>query len=168
MKSYRIGLGYDVHPFAEGRRLVLGGVEIAHPRGLAGHSDADAVCHAVADALLGALALGDLGSRFADSDPTWRDADSAELLRRVVRLIGEHAARAVNADVVIVADEPRLGPHVEAMRGRLAEILGVGADAVSVKPKRTEGVALGGEAGLAAQAVVLIEIVDPPAGHRED
>lgn len=158
MSGLRIGLGYDVHPFAGARRLVLAGVEIPHTRGLAGYSDADAVCHAVADALLGALALGDLGSHFPDTDPAWRDAESTDLLQRVVREVAGHGGRPVNLDVVIVADEPKLAPHVNAMRERLAGLLGVPAGAVSVKPKRTEGVVLGGAKGLAVQAVVLVSL----------
>lgn len=162
MRGLRVGLGYDVHPFADGRRLVLGGVEIPHARGLSGHSDADAVCHAVADALLGALGLGDLGTRFPASNPAWRDADSADLLRRVLDLVAARGGRPVNVDIVVVADEPVLAPRVGAMRARLAELLGLEVDAVGVKPKRTEGVALGGASGIAAQAVVLVALA--PAG----
>ena len=152
----RIGLGYDVHPFAEGRPLRLAGVEIPHDRGLAGHSDGDAVCHAVADALLGALALGNLGGRFPDDDPKWSGADSGELLRSVHREIAGHGARIVNLDVVLIAEEPRLSPHLDAMRTSLAALLEVEASAVSIKPKRTEGVALGGGNGVAVQAIVLL------------
>lgn len=157
----RVGLGYDVHPFVAGRPLVLGGVEIAHHAGLAGHSDADAVCHALADALLGALALGDLGRHFPDTDPRWRGADSVDLLRRVVALLAERGARPVNADVTVVTEGPRLAPHVEEMRARLAPALGVTADRVSVKATRPERLgALGRGEGLAAMAVVLVETRD--------
>jgi 2-C-methyl-D-erythritol 2,4-cyclodiphosphate synthase len=157
----RVGLGYDVHPFAAGRPLVLGGVTVPHAAGLAGHSDADAVSHALADALLGAMALGDLGRHFPDSDPRWRGADSLDLLRRVVALLAERGARPVNADVTAVTEEPRLAPHVDAMRARLAAALGVAPERVSVKATRPEGLgALGRGEGLAALAVVLVETPD--------
>jgi 2-C-methyl-D-erythritol 2,4-cyclodiphosphate synthase len=157
----RVGLGYDVHPFVEGRPLVLGGVAIAHAAGLAGHSDADAVSHALADALLGALALGDLGRHFPDTDARWRGADSLDLLRRVVALLAERGARPVNADVTVVTEEPRLAPHVDAMRERLAAALGLDRERVSVKATRPEGLgALGQGKGLAAMAVVLVEAPD--------
>ena len=157
----RVGLGYDVHPFTEGRPLVLGGVAIPHAAGLAGHSDADAVSHALADALLGALALGDLGRHFPDTDARWRGADSLDLLRRVVALLAERGARPVNADATVVTEEPRLAPHVDAMRERLAAALGVARERVSVKATRPEGLgALGQGKGLAAMAVVLVEAPD--------
>jgi 2-C-methyl-D-erythritol 2,4-cyclodiphosphate synthase len=157
----RIGLGYDVHPFTAGRALVLGGVAIPHAAGLAGHSDADAVCHALADALLGALALGDLGGHFPDGDARWQGADSVDLLRRVVALLAEREARPVNVDVTVVTEEPRLAPHVEAMRDRLAPALGVERDRVSIKATRPEGLgALGQGRGLAAMAVALVETRD--------
>jgi 2-C-methyl-D-erythritol 2,4-cyclodiphosphate synthase len=137
--------------------MVLGGVTIDHPRGLAGHSDADAVCHAIADALLGAFALGDLGQHFPDSDPRWRDLDSMELLRQVVSMVSRRGGQLVNADVTVIADEPRLAPHVEAMRQKLAESLGVSLDRISIKATRTEGLGpLADGEGLAAQAVVLV------------
>jgi 2-C-methyl-D-erythritol 2,4-cyclodiphosphate synthase len=161
MMGLRVGLGYDVHPFVAGRPLVLGGVGIEHGAGLAGHSDADAVCHALADALLGALALGDLGRHFPDSDARWRGADSVDLLRRVVALLAERGARLVNADVTVVAEQPRLAPHVEAMRDRLAPALGVERGRVSIKATRPEGLgALGQGRGLAAMAVALVETPD--------
>ena len=157
----RVGLGYDVHPFAAGRALVLGGVAIPHEVGLAGHSDADAVCHALADALLGALALGDLGRHFPDSDPRWQGADSVDLLRRVVALLAERGARPVSVDVTVVTEAPRLAPHVVAMRDRLAPALGVGRDRISIKATRPEGLgALGQGRGLAAMAVALVAAPD--------
>jgi 2-C-methyl-D-erythritol 2,4-cyclodiphosphate synthase len=155
-KGLRIGLGYDVHPFAEGRPLRLAGIDIPSERGLAGHSDGDAVCHAVADALLGALALGDLGGRFPADDPKWSGADSGELLRLVWKEVAGHGARIVNVDVVLVAEEPPLSPHLGAMRKSLAAIVEVDESTISIKPKRSEGVALGGGHGVAAQAVVLL------------
>lgn len=166
MSGVRIGLGYDVHPFAEGRPLKLGGVEIPHTRGLAGHSDGDALCHAVADALLGAMALGDLGGRFPDSDPRWRGADSTELLRLVRAEVRSHGAHVVNLDVVVVAEEPHLAPHVPALRASLASLLDVQESAVSVKPKRAEGVALGGANGIAVQAAVLLQVREPRTEER--
>ena len=155
--GYRVGLGYDVHPFAEGRKLVLGGVAIDHPSGLAGHSDADAVCHAITDALLGALALGDMGTHFPDTDPRWQGADSIVMLRHVVGLISERGARPVNVDVTVIADQPKLAPHIDAMRRNVGDALGVGPDRVSIKATRSEGLGpLAGGVGLAAQAVALV------------
>jgi 2-C-methyl-D-erythritol 2,4-cyclodiphosphate synthase len=153
--SWRVGIGFDVHPFSDdpARSLVLGGV-VVPGRGLAGHSDADVIAHAVADALLGAAGLGDLGGLFADDDPTWLDADSMDLLERVV---GRVAAgwRVGNLDCAVVLDLPRLAPHRDAMQQRLAAV--VGAD-VSVKPKRAEGLgALGRGEGVACWAVALLE-----------
>ena len=161
----RIGLGYDVHPFAAGRPLRLGGVEIPHTRGLAGHSDGDVLCHAVADALLGALGLGDLGSRFPDTDPKWRGADSTELLRLVCTEVTAHGARVVNVDTVVIAEEPRLAPHLAAIRASLAALLEAPEGSVSIKPKRAEGVAMGGANGIAVQAVVLLSLGE---SHNEE
>lgn len=154
----RVGIGYDVHAFAEGRRLVLGGVTIPHERGLAGHSDADVVVHALVDAVLGALALGDIGTHFPDDDPRWRDVDSLTFLRTAVGLARERGYRVANADVTVVAEAPRVAPHVARMREALAAALGVTADAVSVKATTPEGLgALGRGAGAAALAVVALE-----------
>jgi 2-C-methyl-D-erythritol 2,4-cyclodiphosphate synthase len=153
--SWRVGLGFDVHPFSDDpdRHLVLGGVAVAG-RGLAGHSDADVITHAVADALLGAAGLGDLGGLFPDNDPAWRNADSMELLAEVVSRLGA-GWRVGNVDCAVVLDAPRLAPHRAAMQERLAAV--VGAD-VSVKPKRAEGLgALGRQEGIACWAVALIE-----------
>lgn len=152
----RIGQGVDIHRFSEDphRRLVLGGVVIEGARGLSGHSDADAVSHALADAVLGAVALGDLGRHFPDSDPAWEGADSIALLTEVVRMAADGGFACANADCTIVADTPRLAPHTAAMAERLAEVLG---GPVSVKATRAEGIgALGRAEGIACFAVVLM------------
>lgn len=154
----RSGVGYDSHRFVEGRRLVLGGVEIPHERGLVGHSDADAVAHAVTDAILGAAALGDIGAHFPPSDPRWKDADSIELLRAAVRLLEERRYQVVNVDVTVICEAPKLAPHVQAMRSRLAGALGVDVDCVSVKGKTNEGMGwIGRGEGIAAIAVAVID-----------
>lgn len=154
----RVGQGFDVHPFAAGRRLVLGGVEVPAERGLAGHSDADALSHAVADALLGALALGDLGQHFPDSDPRYRGISSLVLLAEVRDRVRSRDGRIVNVDATIVAESPRLAGWLPAMRARLAETLELGVERVSVKAKRAEGLgALGRHEGIAALAVALVD-----------
>jgi len=154
----RVGLGFDVHPLVAGRRLVLGGVEIPSERGLAGHSDADVLTHAVADALLGALALGDLGQHFPDSDPQYRGISSLRLLTAVADRVRTHGGQIVNVDATVVAEGPRLADWLTAMRERLAETLGVGIDRVSVKAKRAEQLgALGRHEGIAAMAVALVD-----------
>lgn len=153
----RVGTGYDVHRLAAGRPLVLGGVRVPHDRGLEGHSDADALLHAVADALLGAAALGDLGAWFPAAEPAWAGADSRDLLARVVARVREAGWQPVNVDATVIAQRPRLAPHVPAMRGNLADTLGIALDAVSVKATTPEGLGpLGHEEGIAAQAVVLL------------
>ena len=155
----RIGQGIDVHRFAEDphRPLVLGGVVIEGARGLGGHSDADAVCHALADAVLGAVGLGDLGRHFPDTDPVWEGADSVALLTEVVRMAAGAGYRCANADCTVVADTPRLAPHTPAMVARLGSVLGA---PVSVKATRAEGLgALGRAEGIACLAVVLLEPV---------
>lgn len=154
----RIGLGFDVHRFAAGRACVLGGIEIPHGAGPLGHSDGDAVLHALADALLGAAGLDDLGTLFPDRDPRYRGADSRRLLAEVTARVYAAGYRLVNADIVLVTDEPRIGPHRAAMRAAIAAILGVEAGAINVKGKSTEGFApLAGGAGVAVQAVCLLE-----------
>jgi 2-C-methyl-D-erythritol 2,4-cyclodiphosphate synthase len=154
----RVGTGYDLHPLVPGRRLVLGGVEIPHERGLAGHSDADAVAHAVIDALLGAAGAGDIGSWFPPGDPASAGADSLMLLARVVAALRADGWTVGNVDVTVVAQEPRLAPHVPAMRARLAAALGIDRSQVSVKPKTADRLgALGRGEGIAAQAVALLE-----------
>jgi 2-C-methyl-D-erythritol 2,4-cyclodiphosphate synthase len=157
----RVGQGYDVHRLVPDRPLVLGGVLIPSDRGLLGHSDGDAVLHAVGDALLGAAALGDIGQHFPDTDPAWRGADSAELLARIVELVRETGYVPVNADISIVAERPRLGEHRDAMRGRIADLLGLDRSAVSVKARTNEGLdAVGRGEAIAAHAVALIEPLD--------
>ena len=154
----RIGQGYDVHPFQQGRRLVLGGVTLEGEIGLAGHSDGDVLTHAVIDALLGAAALGDIGGHFPTSDERWRDAESIEMLKQVVKLIAQAGFRAVNVDVTVIAERPRIAPHVVALRQNLAMALGVESARVSVKATTTDGLgAVGRGEGIAAMAVVLLE-----------
>jgi len=157
----RSGVGYDSHRFAEGRRLVLGGVEIPHDRGLAGQSDADAVAHAVTDAILGAAALGDIGTHFPPNDPKWKDADSIALLRAAVELLEKHRLQVVNVDVTVICEAPKLAPYVQAMRSRLADALRVGIECVSVKGKTNEGMGwIGRGEGIAAIAVAMIDSTD--------
>jgi len=156
--DWRIGQGYDVHPLAEGRRLVLGGVEIAHERGLAGHSDADALLHAIADAVLGAAGLGDIGAHFPPSDERWRDASSLDLLERAAALAGDAGWRVVNVDATVIAERPRIAPHVPLMRQRIAARLGVAEGDVGVKATTNERLGfLGREEGIAAMAVALLK-----------
>lgn len=153
----RAGIGYDSHRFAEGRRLVLGGIEIPHSRGLAGHSDADVVAHAVTDALLGAGALGDIGAHFPPADDRWTDADSIGLLERVVALLADAGLVPANVDVTVVCEEPRLRPHVDAMRERMADVLALPMSAVSVKATTNEGMGwVGRGEGVAALAVATV------------
>jgi 2-C-methyl-D-erythritol 2,4-cyclodiphosphate synthase len=154
----RVGLGFDMHPLVRGRPLVLGGVSVPAEAGLGGHSDADVLCHAVGEALLGALALGDLGRHFPDSDPRYRGISSLDLLGRVVGLLRTQGARPVNVDATILAQAPRLSPHLGEMAKRLADTLGLNAEAVSVKAKSPEGLGVvGRREGIAAMAVVSIE-----------
>jgi 2-C-methyl-D-erythritol 2,4-cyclodiphosphate synthase len=156
----RAGIGYDSHRFADGRRLVLGGVVIPHPRGLAGHSDADVVAHAVTDALLGAAALGDIGAHFPPDDDAWRDADSIGLLARAAAVVAEAGFEPGNVDVTVVCEAPRIGPHVEAMRARLAGALGLDPGAVSVKGTTNEGMGwIGRGEGIAALAVATVRAI---------
>ncbi len=153
----RIGQGYDIHPLVPGRRLILGGEAIPHDRGLAGHSDADVLLHALGDALLGAAGLGDLGSQFPPTDSRWRDADSSDLVRRVLRLVREGGWRVVNCDLVVIAEAPRLAPHRDSIRRRIAGLLDVEPGAVGLKATTHEGLgALGRGEGIAALAVVLL------------
>ena len=154
----RIGFGYDSHRFAEGRRLVLGGVEFQGEVGLDGHSDADALIHAIIDALLGAAALGDIGSRFPDTDDKWKGADSAKLLEATVAELAAAGHRVVNVDATVICERPRLGPRIGDIRERLAALLGVDVSAVSVKGKTNERMdAVGSGVGLAVHAVALID-----------
>ncbi|MEO6028883.1 MAG: 2-C-methyl-D-erythritol 2,4-cyclodiphosphate synthase [Candidatus Binatia bacterium] len=158
MSGFRIGQGYDIHPFAPGRRLVLGGIEIPHSRGLAGHSDADAVLHAVTDAILGAIGAGDIGRHFSDRDPRHKDRPSGEFIAETMAMARSRGYRVGNVDVTIHAEEPRLAPHIDAMRDNIAALLGIAADAANVKATRGEGLGpIGRAEGIAAQAVVLLE-----------
>jgi 2-C-methyl-D-erythritol 4-phosphate cytidylyltransferase/2-C-methyl-D-erythritol 2,4-cyclodiphosphate synthase len=153
----RVGFGYDSHRFAEGRPLVLGGVRVPHDKGLAGHSDADAVSHAITDALLGAASLGDIGKLFPDADPRWKGADSLMLLRSTVERIHAAGFLVGNVDVVVVCERPKIGPHAEAMRATLAPVLGVHPDAISIKGKTNEGMdATGRGEGVVVHAVALL------------
>lgn len=155
------GIGYDCHRFAEGRRLVLGGVEIPHERGLAGHSDADVLSHAIADALLGAAALGDIGHHFPDTDERYRDADSIDLLRRVVGLLEVRRLEVVHVDATVMLERPHLAPVREAIRATLASALGLTNDHVSIKATRGEGMGfIGREEGIAALAVATVRSAD--------
>jgi 2-C-methyl-D-erythritol 2,4-cyclodiphosphate synthase len=153
----RTGIGFDVHPFAEGRRLVLGGVEIDHPRGLAGYSDADVLCHAIADAILGAAALGDIGHHFPPDDPRWKDADSRDVLRVVAARLREAGWEIVNVDATVLAEAPKIGPHADAMRSEIAGALSIGLGDVGVKATSMEGLgSIGRREGIAAMAVATI------------
>jgi len=159
--SIRIGHGYDVHAFKDGDHLILGGVRIPHGKAFAAHSDGDVLIHALCDALLGAAALGDIGRHFPDTDPAYQGADSRVLLRRVVKLLREAGYRVGNVDATIIAQAPRMAPHIEAMGANLAEDLGVGIDQVNVKATTTERLGFTGrEEGIAAHAVALILSTD--------
>jgi 2-C-methyl-D-erythritol 2,4-cyclodiphosphate synthase/2-C-methyl-D-erythritol 4-phosphate cytidylyltransferase len=161
----RVGVGYDVHRFADGRKLVLGGVEIPHERGLAGHSDADVLLHAIADAILGAAALGDIGQHFPPSDERFRDADSQDLLRECVRLAREAGWAPSNIDATVIAEAPRLAPHMPAMRQRIATCLAIAPEAVGVKATTNEGMgAIGRGEGIAALAVVTLVPISTQIG----
>ena len=165
LPTLRVGQGWDIHRLVAGRPLMLGGVHVPHDRGLLGHSDGDAVLHAVADALLGAVGAGDIGQHFPDTDPRYRGADSAALLTEVVRLVAARGGRVVNADISILAEQPKLAPHMPAMRTRLSTVLGVAAECVGLKARTLEGLgAIGAGEAIAAQAVVLVEL--RPSRHR--
>ncbi|MGB8508272.1 MAG: 2-C-methyl-D-erythritol 2,4-cyclodiphosphate synthase [Pyrinomonadaceae bacterium] len=155
---FRIGIGHDTHRLAEGRPLILGGVPIESDRGAEGHSDADALAHAVTDAILGAMCEGDLGVHFPDRDPRWKDADSLQLLARVMWLVGERGYRIVNVDATVMLEQPRLRPYIQQMRERLAGVMCIGSDCVSVKAKTGEGLdAVGERRAVTVQAIALLE-----------
>jgi 2-C-methyl-D-erythritol 2,4-cyclodiphosphate synthase len=155
---FRVGIGYDAHRFEAGRDLILGGVKIPHEKGLLGHSDADALCHAVTDAVLGAASLGDIGRHFPDTDPKWKGADSIVLLRECVALAAKAGWSVVNVDAVVVCQKPKLALHVDAMIGNLSQALKVSKDAVGIKGKTTENMGFEGrEEGISVQAVVLLQ-----------
>ncbi|MDX1419770.1 MAG: 2-C-methyl-D-erythritol 2,4-cyclodiphosphate synthase [Rubricoccaceae bacterium] len=161
----RIGLGYDVHRLVEGRPLILGGVRVASPLGLQGHSDADVLTHAVVDALLGAAALGDIGAHFPDTDEAWRGADSLALLRAVVEKVAARGFGVGNVDVTVVLQRPKLRSHIDAMRSNLAEAMGIEVGRVSVKATTGEGMGfVGREEGAAAHAVALLTPRSGPDG----
>ncbi len=156
--SIRIGHGYDVHRLTEGRKLIIGGVEIAYERGLLGHSDADVLTHAIMDSMLGALALGDIGKHFPDTDPRYEGADSIALLREVTAIIAKEGWRVVNIDSTVCAQAPKLSPHIGAMRETLAEAIGCAVSDVSVKATTEEHLGFTGEGlGISATAVCLLE-----------
>ncbi len=158
----RTGIGFDAHRFAKGRALVVGGVRIEHEFGLAGHSDADVLAHAVADALLGAVGDGDIGEHFPDTDPKWKDADSLRIVSLVALRLKEKSALILNIDSVIVAESPRMAPYRDRMRANLAGAMGVPVDRVSVKASTVEGMgALGRKEGIAVMAVATVETPGP-------
>jgi 2-C-methyl-D-erythritol 2,4-cyclodiphosphate synthase len=158
MTTVRVGIGHDTHRLIEGRPLVLGGVRVAHPRGLVGHSDADVVLHALTDALLGAAGLGDIGDAYPDTEPAWKDADSRLFLRETLARLNRDGWHVVNVDVIVFAQEPKLGPIKADIRNNLAQLLGIDAGAVNVKAKTGERVgAIGRAEALACQVVALIE-----------
>ncbi|MGA9772218.1 MAG: 2-C-methyl-D-erythritol 2,4-cyclodiphosphate synthase [Blastocatellia bacterium] len=153
----RIGIGYDIHRLVEGRKLVLGGVDIPFEKGLLGHSDSDVLTHALCDALLGAAALGDIGAHFPDTDERWKGASSLDLLARVVEMISERGYRLSNVDATVMAERPKLRPHIQGMRERLAAALKVDVDRVNVKAKTSEGLeSVGRGEAMAAHAVALL------------
>lgn len=156
MTAFRVGHGFDVHALVEGRRLVLGGVEIEHPKGLLGHSDADVLIHAICDALLGAAGLGDIGRHFPDSNPEFKDVDSRALLRDVIKLI--YPYKIMNIDATVIAQAPKLQPHIQAMKQNLAADTGIDISQINIKATTTEKLGFAGrEEGIAAEAVVLLQ-----------
>lgn len=161
MSTPRVGIGYDSHPLAEGRRLIIGGVHIPFARGLAGHSDSDVLAHAVVDALLGAAALGDIGAKFSPEDPQYKDASSLIFLQSAARLLIEQKWRIGNVDVTIIAQQPKLAPFIPQMRSNVAAALGITLEQLSVKAKSTNGLGFEGRGeGIAAQAVALLERIE--------
>lgn len=163
--SHRVGSGFDAHRLASGRPLMLGGVRVPHERGLAGHSDGDCLAHAVCDAILGAAGAGDMGTHFPSDDARFKDAPGALFLREVARLVAERFA-IENVDATVIAEEPRLGPHLAAMRGAMASALGLPEERVSVKAKSGDGLgALGRAEGIAAIAVASLRVKQEPAGE---
>jgi len=154
----RAGIGYDLHRLAEGRKLILGGIEVPFHKGPVGHSDGDALAHAICDALLGAAGLGDIGTHFPDTDPKWKDVSSLRFLERVRELLVEQRLRIAHIDAVVITEKPKLGPHFPAMREALAKSLGISTSAINLKAKTNEGVdAIGHGEAIAAQAIVTLE-----------
>jgi 2-C-methyl-D-erythritol 4-phosphate cytidylyltransferase/2-C-methyl-D-erythritol 2,4-cyclodiphosphate synthase len=161
-RETRIGTGFDVHAFGPGDHVTLGGIRIAHAQGLVGHSDADVALHALTDAILGAIGAGDIGEHFPPSDPQWRGAASARFLQHAAALLAERGGRLVNADITVICERPKIGPHRSAMAGKIAGILGVSADRISVKATTTEKLGFTGRGeGIAVQAMVSVTL---PAG----
>lgn len=155
---YRIGQGFDVHQLTEGRPLIIGGIEIPHEKGLLGHSDADVLLHTIADACLGAIGAGDIGKHFPDTDPKFKDADSAKLLEHVWKLVKEAGYELVNADCTIIAQRPKMAPYIEPMKNRIAEILQAEVSQLNVKATTTEKLGFTGRGeGIAAQVAVLLK-----------
>ncbi|WP_339172224.1 2-C-methyl-D-erythritol 2,4-cyclodiphosphate synthase [Anoxybacillus sp. FSL W8-1294] len=158
---YRIGQGFDVHQFAEGRPLIIGGINIPYEKGLLGHSDADVLLHAIADACLGAIGEGDIGKHFPDTDEAYKDVDSALLLQHVWKLVRQHGYTLVNVDCTIIAQKPKMAPHIPNMQKRIAELLEGDISQVNVKATTTEKLGfIGREEGIAAQAVVLLQKIN--------
>ena len=157
MSAFRCGIGYDAHRLVSGRKLILGGVKIPHPRGLEGHSDADVLSHAVADAVLGALGAGDIGKHFPNTDESIRGISSIEILRHVATIAAQKNARVVNVDATVLAEAPKISPHIAAMQEKIANALGVKANAISIKATTNEGLgAIGRSEGMAAIAVASV------------
>lgn len=158
---FRIGQGFDVHQLTEGRPLIIGGITIPYERGLLGHSDADVLLHTIADACLGAIGAGDIGKHFPDTDPTFKDADSAKLLEHVYEMVRKEGYELLNADCTIIAQKPKMAPYIEQMKQRIAELLQSEAAQINVKATTTEKLGFTGrEEGIAAQAVVLLKKID--------
>jgi 2-C-methyl-D-erythritol 2,4-cyclodiphosphate synthase len=154
----RSGIGYDLHRLAAGRKLILGGIEVPFDKGLVGHSDGDALAHAICDALLGAAGLGDIGTHFPDTDPRWKDAQSLRFLEHVRTLLAERSFRITHLDAIVITERPKLGPHFPAMRESLARALGIQASQINLKAKTNEGVdAVGRGEAIAAQAIATLE-----------
>jgi len=159
VSAFRCGIGYDAHRLVSGRELILGGVEIPHPRGLEGHSDADVLCHAVADAVLGALGAGDIGKHFPNTEESIRGISSIEILRHAATIAAQKNARVVNVDATVLAEAPKISPHIAAMQEKIADALGVKANAISIKATTNEGLgAIGRSEGMAAIAVASVEV----------
>jgi 2-C-methyl-D-erythritol 2,4-cyclodiphosphate synthase len=159
VSAFRCGIGYDAHRLVSGRKLILGGVEIPHQRGLQGHSDADVLSHAIADAILGALGAGDIGKHFPNTEESIRGISSMEILRHVATIAAQKNARVINVDATVLAEAPKISPHITAMQEKIADALGVKANAISIKATTNEGLgAIGRSEGMAAMAVASVEV----------
>ncbi|HEY6400700.1 MAG TPA: 2-C-methyl-D-erythritol 2,4-cyclodiphosphate synthase [Blastocatellia bacterium] len=167
MNQFRVGIGNDIHRLVESRKLILGGVEIPYERGLLGHSDGDSLTHAITDALLGAAALGDIGSHFSDKDPRWAGADSLVFLRHACGLLEERGFEIANVDATILAERPKMAPHIPEMKTRLAEAMGIDQSQINIKAKTNEGLdAIGRGEAIAAQAIALIVAAPSDPGEN--